>query len=417
VTLDLRVLGPLEARVGGASVRLGPPKQRALLVHLVLHANEGVSTERLIDELWPEQPPETARHAIQVYVSGLRKAFGDSARIQARSNSYALRLKPGELDLERFRSLVADARPRLDDDPATAARQLRAALSLWRGRALADLDGEPGVRDLVLELEEERLQATELLAEAELAVGRHAELVPELERLLAEHPARETLYGLLMVALYRSARQADALAVYRRARARLRQELGLEPGTKLRELQAAVLRQDASLTIEPSELRARRHLPAQPDALIGRERELAELTQLVASGGVRLVTLTGPEGVGKTHLAIAAAARLAASFGDGVWFVDLSSVREASLVMPAIAQTLRIQEGRAPVEHAIAHYLRDKELLIVLDGFERLTEAAPLISPLLRGAFRLKLLVTSRQPLNLYGEHEYHLAAVTGTRG
>jgi DNA-binding SARP family transcriptional activator len=405
-SVDLRVLGPLEARVGGASVALGAPKQRGLLVHLLLHANGPVSIERLIDELWPEGPPETARHAIQVYVSGLRKALCDPARVEARSSSYALRLRPGELDLERFRSLVGEARAQLGEEPAAAGRRLREALSLWRGRALADLDSEPAVREVVLDLEEERLEATELRIEADLAVGRHADLVPELERLLAEHPAREALYGHLMLALYRSGRQADALDAYRRARTRLMEELGLEPSPRLRALQSAVLRQDPAVAFEPPDLAARRHLPAQPK-LNGRERELAELTELVASGGVRLVTLTGPQGVGKTRLAIAAAERLAASFRDGVWYVDLKSVRDGAGVVPAIGHALGLQEEGRPLGETVRQYLRDREALLVLDPFDDLAEGAPSVSPLLRAGPRVKLLVTSREPLNLYGEHQY----------
>jgi DNA-binding SARP family transcriptional activator len=407
-TVAFRVLGSLEARVEGVSVELGAPKQRGVLAHLLLQANEAVSVERLIDELWPEDPPESARHAIQVYVSRLRKALADPARITARSRSYELRIESGELDLESFRSLVEEARAQLDQDAATAARRLREALSLWRGRALADLNGEPAVRDIVLELEEERLEATELRIEADLAVGRHTELVAELERLLAEHPAREKLYGQLMRALYRSGRQTDALDVYRRARVTLRQELGLEPSPSLRGLQAAVLRQDPSLAFESAELAGRRHLPPQQNPLVGRERELAELTELVASGGVRLVTLTGPGSVGKTRLAIAAAERLAASFLDGVWFVDLGSVRDAASLTPAIAHVVGVEEQR-PLEDA----LRDKELLLVLDPFDHLLEAARVLSSLARAASRVKLLVTSREPLNLYGEHNYDVPPVS----
>jgi DNA-binding SARP family transcriptional activator len=398
--LELRLLGPLEASVDGTLVALGPPKQRALLVQLAVHANEAVHGERLIDELWPEDPPASARHALQVYVSGLRKALGDPARIAARTSSYTLRLEAGELDLERFRSLATEARSRLAKDSGVASALLREALSLWRGRALAGLDGEPGVRDVVLELEDERLQATELRIDVELDEGRHAGVIPELERLLVEYPAREKLYGQLMLALYRSGRQSDALEVYQRARRRLLEELGLEPGPQLRALQAAVLRQDPALRVEPSELRARRHLPTQPE-LTGRERELDELTELVASGGVRLVTLTGPAGVGKTRLAVAAAERLAASFPDGVWFVELGPA-----AVPAIARALDVPED------ALSQHLRDKELLLVLDGFEHVLDAATRVSPLLRAASRVKVLATSRQPLGLYGEHRYEVLHV-----
>jgi predicted ATPase len=171
-------------------------------------------------------------------------------------------------------------------------------------------------------------------------------------------------------------------------------------------LEAAVLRQDPSIGFESPELDARRHLPAQPNPLTGRGRELSELIELVASGGVRLVTLTGPAGVGKTRLAIAAAERLVVSFGDGVWFVDLQPVREAGLVVPAIAEALGV-----PEDDALAGYLRDRELLLVLDGLEHLPDAAPAIGRLVRGAPRLKVLATSREPLNLYGEHRYELLA------
>jgi DNA-binding SARP family transcriptional activator len=381
-----------------------------VLVHLLLNANRAVSIDRLIDELWPENPPDTARHAIRVYVSGLRKSLGDAARVTARSGGYSLHVAPGELDLERFRSLVEEARAQLGVDPPAAARGLREALALWRGRALADLDSEPAVRDVVLFLEAERLEATELRIEADLAEGRHADVVPELERLLAEHPAREALYGQLMLALYRSGRQADALDLYRRARTRLKTELGMKPSPRLRALQAAVLRQDASVAFESPEVAARRRLPAQRSALTGRERELAELVDLVASGGVRLVTLTGPPGVGKTRLAIAAAERLAASFPDGVWFVDVRSARGAEGVAAAIADALGVRAEEASLGDALRRHLRDRELLLVLDRFDDVRAAAPALGSLARAAPRVKLLVTSREPLNLYGEHRYELS-------
>lgn len=410
MTLELRALGTLEARVDGTPVDLGPPKQRALLAQLLVRANEVVPVARLVDELWPEAPPRSAEHAVAVYLSRLRKALGDPARVQSRSRAYGLRLEPGELDLERFRAGVREARQRLADDPAGAAERLREALSLWRGRACADLGDEPGVRDLVLALEEERLQATELLIEAELGAGRHAKLVPELEGLLAEHPAREPLYRQLMLALYRSGRQADALDVYRRARRRLREELALEPGPELRGLEAAVIRQDPSLALESAEMRARLHLPARATELVGRERDVSELVELVAFGGVRLLTLTGRSGAGKTRLAIAVAEQLAARFRGGVWFIDPAEVRDESLVA-AIARVLAVDvEGKRSLEDTVAEHLRDKELLLVLDGVEDRLGAAPALSRLLRAAPSIKLLVTSREPLRLYGEHRYDVA-------
>ena len=410
--LDLRLLGPLEALVAGEPVRLGPPKQRALLVQLAVRDGARARVERLIDDLWPEAPPASAAQAVNVYASGLRKALGDRDRIVASAGSFALRMDPGELDLERFRSLVAEARDMLNEDPSASAALLREALALWRGRALADLDAEPGVRDVVLELEEARVSAQELLFDAALATGRHANLVPELERALGEHPAREHVYAQLMLALYRSGRQADALEVYGRARTRLSAELGLEPGPELRALQAAVLRQDPALTVEPAELRARRHLPETRPPRVGHETELLEVVELVASGGVRVVTLTGPPGSGKTALAIAAAERLVASFGDGVWFVALSQLADPSDVPAAIAATLGVEpDSQEKPDTAVAGRLLDRETLLLLDGFDRLAEAAPSLSALLRHAPRLKLLVTSSTPLNIYGEHTYEIGS------
>ncbi len=409
--ISFRVLGPLEAQLNDRPVALGPPKQRALLAALLLRAGEAISVEHLVDDLWPDDPPASARHAVQVYVSRLRQALdrpGEQSRIEARSRAYALHVQPNELDLSRFRALAKDARSRLENEPAVAADSLREALSLWRGRALSDLADEPGVRDIVLELDEERLEALELRIDADLAQGRDRELVAELERLTAEQPAREAFYAQLMLALYRAGRQAQALETYQRARRKLVHELGLEPGARLRGLQAAILRQDPSLTLESPELRARRHLPAQPNALIGRTHELAELTELVASGGVRLLTLTGPGGVGKTRLAIAVAERLAASFADGIWFVALAPLSHAALVPSAIARSLGLAEqaGR-PLAEVLADYLGDRETLLVVDTVEHVVEGAAALSELLRLAPRLKVLTTSRVVLDVYGEHLY----------
>ena len=197
-----------------------------MLALLLLHANDVVPRERLIDELWGGEPPDTARTALQVHVSQLRKLLG-SDRIETRSPGYALRLEPGELDLERFQELVALAR-RLE--PATAAGSLRQALNLWQGPPLAELEGHPFARRERLRLEELRLAAVEERIEADFRLGRHAQLVPELEQLVAEHPLRERLRGQLMLALYLSGRQAEALEAYRQGQRLLADELGLEPG-------------------------------------------------------------------------------------------------------------------------------------------------------------------------------------------
>jgi predicted ATPase/DNA-binding SARP family transcriptional activator len=406
--VDFRLLGPLEARIEGEPVHLGPPKQRALLAELLLRANEAVPVERLVDALWPAEPTVSARHAIQVYVSRLRRALGPS-RIEARSRAYVLRADPDEIDLFRFRQSVAEARESLGgDDASGAAERLRDALALWRGRALADLDGEPGVDQLVLELEEERVGAIGLRMEAELAAGSDAELIPELEHLIAQHPAREELHAQLMLALYRAGRQADALEAYERAREALVNELGLEPSPRLKELEAAVRRRDPALTRESPEIRARLHVPAQPNEFIGRERELQEVVELITARGLRLVTLTGTGGIGKTRLALAAAERLAEQFEDGVWFVDLSALSDPALVVPTLAQALGVTESAdQPVDAAVEAYVAEKQILLVTDNFEQVSDAAPSLSRLVQGAPRLTIVATSRSALHVLGEHEY----------
>jgi YVTN family beta-propeller protein len=244
--LEFRVLGPLEASRDGIGVELGPRKQRAVLALLLLNANRVVPTERLIDNLWGESPPETARSALQVYVAGLRKALGaDGARLRTKPPGYVLDVEPGALDLDRFTALRAQARSAADDE--RRSELLHEALELWRDTPLAELRSEPFSATAAGRLEELRLAALEERIDADLALGRHTELVAELEQLVAEHPYRERMRAQLMLALYRSGRQADALDAYQHGRRVLRDELGLEPGRQLRELEAAILRHDASV--------------------------------------------------------------------------------------------------------------------------------------------------------------------------
>ena len=234
--MEFRILGPLEVSDDGRPIALGGQKQRALLALLLLHANDVVSRDRLIDELWEEDPPETARTALQVHISQLRKAVG-RARILTQAPGYRAVVGPGELDLERFEHLAADG---------ADGAALREALALWRGVPLAEL-GDGFARIERGRLEEQRLLALERRIDADLALGGHAELVPELDGLVREHPLREHLRGQLMLALYRCGRQADALDVYRQGRHLLSDQLGLEPGEELRGLERAILAQDESL--------------------------------------------------------------------------------------------------------------------------------------------------------------------------
>ena len=239
--MEFRILGSLEVEHQGELLKLGSAKQRAVLALLLLHANDVVPRERLIDELWGGEPPETARTAVQVYVSQLRKALGRDV-IVTKAPGYLIRVEREELDFDRFESLVDEAR---GEDAAVAAKLLRDALRLWRGPALEELD--PVARSDRARLEEQRLSVLEQRIDADLALGRHAELVPELEGLVRSHPLRDKFRGQLMLALYRSGRQADALEVYRSARRQLDEELGLEPGEDLKRLERAILEQDPSL--------------------------------------------------------------------------------------------------------------------------------------------------------------------------
>jgi DNA-binding SARP family transcriptional activator len=241
--MDFRVLGPLEVGGDRGTLELGGIKQRSVLALLLLHANEVVSADRLIDALWGASPPLTARKTIQVYVSRLRAALGGD-RLVTRPGGYVLYVETDELDLARFEQLVAEASRA---PPETAAAKLSEALELWRGPALADLAYEQFAQAEVARLEELRLAAIEQRIDADLERGRHAELVAELEMHVARHPLREHLRYQLMLALYRSDRQAEALGEYRRAREELSEELGLEPSGSLRQLEAAILRQDPEL--------------------------------------------------------------------------------------------------------------------------------------------------------------------------
>ena len=275
--MEFRILGPLEVLDGGREVPLGGSKQRALLAFLLLHANRVVPRDRLIDELWDTAPPETARTALQVHVSQLRKALGRDA-IVTRAPGYVIQVGPGELDLERFERLVAAADR---TDASQAAKTLREALALWRGPPLADL-GDSVARAERAQLEEQRLLALEQRIDADLELGLHAQLVPELEALVREHPLRERLRAQLMLALYRCGRQAEALDAYQRGRRLLSDELGLEPGDRLKQLEKAILEQDPSLALDE------RRLPAAAEEAAAIERR--RLLRLRRS---RLLVLVG----------------------------------------------------------------------------------------------------------------------------
>lgn len=306
--MEFRILGPLEVSDEHGVVALGGIKPRAVLAVLLLHPNEPVSAERLALALWGDDAPASSVRTVQVHVSRLRKALGDAEVVTTTRAGYRLRVRPGELDAERFELLVEDGRRALAAGrPEHAAAALRAALGLWRGPALEDLAFEPFAQAEIARLEEQRLTALEARIEADLATGGHDELLGELQRLLADHPTRERLTAQLMLALYRCGRQAEALEAYRDARSALVAELGVEPGPELRGMHEAILRHDASLQLQPAIADLPRELdPATAPLLVGRAAELNRLQrhfERVWNGAGALVTIAGTRGMGKTRIA------------------------------------------------------------------------------------------------------------------
>jgi predicted ATPase/DNA-binding SARP family transcriptional activator len=420
------ILGPFEvADDEGREVALGGRKQRAVLAILLLHAGEVVSSDRLIDELWGEHAPATAAKTVQVYVSNLRKALGEGV-VLTRAGGYLLRTRPAEIDLDRFHTLVMVGRSALQrGDPWAAAESLREALGLWRGVPLVDFAYEPFAQGEIDRLEEERLAVLADRIDAELELGQHAALVGELETLAREQPLRERIYAQLMLALYRSGRQAEALEVYQRARAYLSDRVGLEPGPELRALQMQILEQSASLAPDATDVvfpvSGAVAPPRISTPLIGRGEDMVRVCGLVGSSDGCLVTLIGPGGVGKTRLALEVVRTLEPSFPHGACWVELAGVSRPDEVGSTVARALRVTP--APGENtrsALLRFLANKRLLLAIDNFEHVLGAAKLAVELHTACRGLALVLTSREALNLSAEQVVPVAplavpAIDGT--
>ncbi len=390
------VLGPLAAwTTDGHPVRVSEVKVRALLAVLLIEVGRPVSVDRLVQDLWGDRPPASPSNSVQTKVSQLRRMLEDgepgARRLVVRqAPGYLLRVEPDEVDVTRFRALAA--RAAAVDDPRRRVALWSEALELWRGPALADFADEPFATAVVAQWEEERLGALEGLVEARIDLGEHAAVIGELNDLTERHPLRERLHAARMRALYRSGRQTDALAGYRALRERLADELGVEPGPELAAVHQAILEQN----LEAAPPRPLSNLPAPVSDLIGRDEAVVEVGDLV--GKYRLVTLTGPGGVGKTRLAVETARHVVAR--DGAWLVEFAGPVDAP-IEEVVAAALGLREDTGTIVEA----LRGKQMLLVLDNCERMVgPVAEFTARLLAAAPGLRVVATSQEPLGLAGE-------------
>ena len=420
--LQIELLGPVEARVDNRAVALGGQRPRALFAVLALMDGRVVTTDRLIDELWGEDPPARARESLQVHVSRLRKglaeAGADGDRLVSQAGGYLLDVRPGERDVDRWQQALGVARrARADGEPRVARETVEEALGVWRGQPFGGVSANNLLEAERARLEEERLAAVIEGIELDLELGRHGELLGQLEALVIAHPFQEHLVELQMLALYRSGRQADALDAFQAARARFVDELGIEPAQRLRDLHEDVLKHSAELSppaektlvAEPRPATpSNRRLPVPPNRTIGREHDIVAVGERIRAGSVRLLTLTGPGGVGKTRLALETARAVQAGFTDGAQFVALAALRRPEEVPAAIVKALGIivLSGESAAQ-AAERFLAAKHLLLITDNLEQLLGAAPFIGRLLEACPSLTILATSREPLALQAEERY----------
>ncbi|MEV0289662.1 MULTISPECIES: BTAD domain-containing putative transcriptional regulator [unclassified Kribbella] len=397
--MDYQVLGHLRVLdENGAEVQLSAPKLRTLLALLLVHRGHPVSVDRIAQALWGDLLPSSAANLVQGYIRDLRLRLG-AEEVATVPGGYRLDVRWGTVDAERFEDLVR-------------ARRYEEALALWHGTALEEWVEQPWARAHAARLEEMRLSAAEERLAQEVDAGQASAVVAELAALVQEHPLRERFRVLMVKALYASGRQADALAAYAQARRDLADEVGLEPGPELRAVEAAVLAQDSSLV--PAPIRSAAAPPAPVTALVGRDSELASIRSALAVS--RLVTLSGPGGIGKTRLAVEVAA--APPESGPVWFVELAPVLVSDAVARSVARALQLAESPGQEIDLIGDYVSRRPGLLVLDTCEHVVEAvARLATRVLSRCPDLKILATTRQPLRAPGEQVVQLSGLDEVAG
>ena len=398
-TLEIRLLGPFEVLSGGRSVEVRGSKRNGVLALLALRCGEGVGVDTLIDALWDEPRPAAPRNAVQHHVARLRTALGQEA-IVAAPDGYAL--ADAFVDGLRFEELLGETRAALRAGDARAASAAVAlALGLWRGPALQGLPETPPLVVEARRFEELRVDALEEQFEAALALGEHGETVSALRAAVDANPFRERLWGQLMLALYRSGRQADALEAFHEARRVLRDELAVEASPELRRLQQAILAHHPSIAPVPPSPRRSGNLPTPATSFVDREEALAQVVELL--GEHRLVTLIGPPGVGKSRLALEVARSLESDLSDGAWLVELARAGTGADAARLVARTIGAR-GPDPLA-AVVSRLRDADAVLILDACEHVIEdAARTVEAVLAGCPRLRVLATSREVFHLVGE-------------
>jgi predicted ATPase/DNA-binding SARP family transcriptional activator len=439
------ILGPLEVQVSGRSVEIGARQLRRLVCVLLLVPGRPVPTDMVVECLWPDAGADVVRpdrpaKTLGIYASRLRQLLPEGTGPRWDVRGYRLDIGREDLDARQFEARL-EAAPAIGDDPVGAAEILRGALRLWRGPALADCRDEHWTLGAVARLEELRLNARERLIDARMACGEESSLCGELDHLVGEHPLRERFWAQLMLALYRSGRQAEALRAYQRLRRVLGEELGIEPSHELSELEVSMRRQDAELgprvlTRGGTRISAqskdgepvgvdlaetdhrlsvaqgqRGNLPTLLTSFVGRERELKEVGELARSH--RLVTLTGPGGVGKTRLALRVADDLSAST-DAAFLVDFAPIRDPSEVDPLVASVLGVKPPPGvSVREGVVSAVGNENLLLVLDNCEHLVSSCTdLCRVLLQSCAGLCLIATSRQPIGVDGEVLYRVPSL-----